>query len=189
MTDFKEFFNTLFLFKTQNTTIYYFIIFVLMFAFNYLIVKRLKTQSKDPKPLDFIFLSSLLLLVINEPIIFVITLLMSPLLFFKDIKQFFFKNVLQEEIDNYLKQRNLINKRENYNFLDILFLYNLICLEDYIDLFENHFDKTEEEMLKILETRVILDNDKRKKARIFYNEYRKNGVLVDRKNVNKENND
>lgn len=121
----------------------------------------------------------LIILVAKEPGVFIFSVFLLISSQLRKILKFISDNS-HVELNRYKKLYTNIIDQDTYTFLEILLIYNLISLEDYTYLFTHHADKNEQEMIKILEERVILDEDKKQTAMILFNQYKLNKELTDR---------
>lgn len=128
----------------------------------------------------FAFIIILAILVMDNITIFLFSIGLSIAIYFKAISKYFTTlNPLASEKHKYIERHHKIDKKGHYDFINILFLYNLISLTDYERLYEKHYHKSEEEKLDLLKETFILDKEKEMLAKYLYSKYKETGELVE----------
>lgn len=160
------------------TILYIFVLFILSgytIKYSIIIVKQFSPQELT----KFLgLLTVIVYLANNEPKLFIISLAFVPFFFAKEIKNLSQDKSMRAELEKYKERRSKIYGRQDFDFFDILFIYNMISLTDYEKLYDEHFDKSDSEKINYLQSSVILDEDKKLVATYLLNYYRKNNSLL-----------
>lgn len=169
------------------TILYIFVLFILSGYTIKLSIVILKSFSPQDLTKFLGLLTALVYLANNEPKLFIISLALVPFFFSKEIKKITNDKTMIVELEKYKEQRSKIYGRQDFDFFDILFIYNMISLTDYEKLYDEHFDKIDREKIEYLQSSSILDEDKKLVATYLLNYYRKNNSLleVDKLDINK----
>lgn len=169
------------------TILYIFVLFILSGYTIKLSIVILKSFSPQDLTKFLGLLTALVYLANNEPKLFIISLALVPFFFSKEIKKITNDKTMIVELEKYKEQRSKIYGRQDFDFFDILFIYNMISLTDYEKLYDEHFDKIDREKIEYLQSSSILDDDKKLVATYLLNYYRKNNSLleVDKLDINK----
>lgn len=161
------------------TILYIFVLFILSGYTIKLSIVILKSFSPQDLTKFLGLLTALVYLANNEPKLFIISLALVPFFFSKEIKKITNDKTMIVELEKYKEQRSKIYGRQDFDFFDILFIYNMISLTDYEKLYDEHFDKIDREKIEYLQSSSILDEDKKLVATYLLNYYRKNNSLLE----------